>query len=150
MAPGIADNQNTVRRDNSAQPSSANATSGPTSAPALSAALRTPNALPRMFGSMESAISASRGALRMPLPMRSDTRMNNTSAADCATATSGRTTQARTYPATTNGFLRWTRSDHQPLANFSSDAVDSAAPSMAPMNPAFAPSTVVRNTGRSG
>ena len=48
-----------------------NASSGPSIAPVVSIARCTPNAVPSVFGEAESEISASRGAVRMPLPMRS-------------------------------------------------------------------------------
>ena len=48
-----------------------NAISGPIIAPVVSIARCTPNARPSVFGVAESEISASRGAVRMPLPMRS-------------------------------------------------------------------------------
>ena len=67
-----------------------------------------------------------------------------------ATATSGRSTAAIVYPATISGLRRFTRSDHQPLASLSSDAVASAAPSMIPTHAALAPSVAVRKAGSSG
>ena len=51
--------------------SSANATSGPIIAPAVSIARCTPNASPRSRLGAVSEIIASRGAVRMPLPVRS-------------------------------------------------------------------------------
>jgi len=57
---------------------------------------------------------------------------------------------ASAYPATTSGFRRLTRSDHQPLASLRSADVVSAAPSIAPTAEALAPSTVVRKIGSSG
>jgi len=50
------------------------AASGPMKAPAVSSDCRRPNAAPRTAGGVRSAISASRGAPRMPLPMRSTKR----------------------------------------------------------------------------
>ena len=47
------------------------ATSGPSIAPALSMARWTPNAVARPAFVLESEISASRGAVRIPLPTRS-------------------------------------------------------------------------------
>ena len=55
------------------------AISGPTTPPAVSAALWNPKARPRAAGEAASAIMASRGAERTPLPMRSRTRAPNTS-----------------------------------------------------------------------
>lgn len=51
-----------------------NATSGPSSAPAVSMARCTPKARPRVSGAEDSEISASRGAVRSPLPVRSTAR----------------------------------------------------------------------------
>ena len=48
-----------------------NATSGPSIAPVVSIARCTPKAIPSVCGEAESEISASRGAVRIPLPMRS-------------------------------------------------------------------------------
>ena len=64
----------------------------------MSAAPRSPNALPRTLGSTESAISASRGELRIPFPTRSLTRINNTCIAVCAMATSGRIDRRQRIP----------------------------------------------------
>lgn len=50
------------------------ATSGLTTAPALSSALCTPNERPRFAGSALKVSQASRGGLRKPLPSRSTTR----------------------------------------------------------------------------
>ena len=52
------------------------------------------NARPRTSGLTESAISASRGEFRMPLPTRSLTRITSTCVADCAMAISGRIAEA--------------------------------------------------------
>ena len=49
----------------------ANATSGPSTAPVVSSARCTPNAVPSWSLGVDSEIIASRGAVRMPLPMRS-------------------------------------------------------------------------------
>ena len=54
------------------------------------------------------------------------------------------------YPATTIGFLRRTRSDHQPEIIFMNEAVASATPSMSPMAAGPAWSVRVRKSGRSG
>ncbi len=50
------------------------AASGASSAPTVSSAWRRPKARPRISGGVSSAIIASRGAPRMPLPMRSTKR----------------------------------------------------------------------------
>ena len=51
--------------------STASATSGPANAPTLSIARCTPNARPSARGGEDNVISASRGAVRRPLPARS-------------------------------------------------------------------------------
>jgi hypothetical protein len=53
----------------------ANASSGPSIAPVVSIARCTPKAVPRLRSSVVSEISASRGAVRMPLPVRSASTM---------------------------------------------------------------------------
>ena len=58
---------------------SASPISGPTTAPNVSAARWNPNARPRSACGVSSAISASRGAPRIPLPVRSATRATSTS-----------------------------------------------------------------------
>ena len=51
---------------------------GPHTAPAVSAARWKPNARPRRWAGVSSAMSASRGDVRMPLPVRSTTRATST------------------------------------------------------------------------
>ena len=68
---------------------------GPITAPILSPVRWKPKALPRWALSTESEINASRGALRMPLPMRSVTRPRNTSGQAVATTTSAFPTPAK-------------------------------------------------------
>jgi len=53
---------------------SAMATSGPSTAPTVSSDWRRPKLAPRSSGAVRSAISASRGEPRIPLPMRSTRR----------------------------------------------------------------------------
>jgi hypothetical protein len=57
---------------------------------------------------------------------------------------------AITYPSTTRGFRRRTRSDQTPDPIFVSDAVDSATPSIRPIAAGPAPSVFVKKPGRSG
>jgi hypothetical protein len=66
--------------------SSAAAASTPVSAPAVSIARCRPNARPRWLTVVASAISASRGLDRRPLPTRSIVRPSSTSGHDVATA----------------------------------------------------------------
>ncbi len=63
--------------------------SGPANAPTVSSDWRKPKAAPRTASGVRSAISASRGAPRMPLPMRSTKRAKKTSPAPVASANSG-------------------------------------------------------------
>ena len=73
-SPAIATQNETRNTDVNASGASAripNAISGPSMAPVVSIARWTPNAVPSVLGEAESEISASRGAVRMPLPMRS-------------------------------------------------------------------------------
>jgi hypothetical protein len=57
---------------------------GPSVAPAVSIARWKPNARPRLSGSVVSAISTSRGALRIPLPNLSANRIPSTSGQEAA------------------------------------------------------------------
>ena len=101
-------------------------------------------------GGVTSAMSASRGAERTPLPIRSRKRTRRTWGQAVARATSGRTTDERPYPATTSGFRRGARSERRPETTFTAAAVASATPSMSPSAAAGAPGSVARRTGRSG
>ena len=62
---------NTASNASATSQSSRKAARGPASAPAVSMARCTPNARPWWASSTDSEISASRGAVRMPLPIRS-------------------------------------------------------------------------------
>ena len=88
-AAGIAASQNTVRNESAVAAISAIASSGPANAPTVSSVCRKPNAAPRIGAGVSSAINASRGAPRMPLPTRSMPRAANTQAGDGASANSG-------------------------------------------------------------
>ena len=61
------------------------ATNTPAKAPVVSMARWRPNATPRYSGAVESAISASRGEVRIPLPNRSPTRPISTTGHAVAT-----------------------------------------------------------------
>jgi len=65
------------------------AASGPSTAPTVSSACRSPYAPPRTSAGVTSAISASRGAPRIPLPTRSMKRATSTSGTDPASGNSG-------------------------------------------------------------
>ena len=78
ISPGITATQNTARKSLAHSSISAVASSGPMKAPTVSSDWRKPNAAPRWFGGVRSAISASRGAPRMPLPTRSMKRAATT------------------------------------------------------------------------
>ena len=62
---------NTESNASGAMASSPKATSGPSIAPVVSSARCTPKAVPSVAGVLDSEIIASRGAVRMPLPVRS-------------------------------------------------------------------------------
>ena len=122
---------------------------GPITAPILSPVRWNPNALPRWALSTESAIKASRGALRMPLPMRSVTRPRKTRGQDVATTTNALPTPANVYPEITKG-LRPKRSLDFPLINLVNPAAASAHPSIRPRANGAAPITPVSKIGSSG
>jgi hypothetical protein len=72
--------------------STAHAVSGPMAAPTVSSARWSPKSRPRRSGVPESAMSASRGAVRTPLPNLSATRSARTAGQPGTTASSGLTT----------------------------------------------------------
>ena len=76
-------------RNDSPASSRARAISGPITAPSESMKRWNPNTKPVRDGSLESRSSASRGAVRIPLPVRSTTRAPITQPQAGATATSG-------------------------------------------------------------
>ena len=59
-------------------PTMSAASATPITAPVVSIARCRPKARPRASGAVESAMSASRGAVRIPLPIRSPTRATRT------------------------------------------------------------------------
>ena len=63
--------RNSESKASGAIDSSPNATSGPISAPVVSSARCTPNDSASVSGRLLSEMSASRGAVRIPLPVRS-------------------------------------------------------------------------------
>ena len=74
--------------------SNASAPSGPSTAPAVSTARWNPKARPRSPRSVHCATSASRGAVRTPLPNRSTNRAKSTTGQWKASASSGLATAA--------------------------------------------------------
>src|SRR4030042_326058 len=102
-----------------------------------------------METSPDSAMIASRGASRTPLPTRSITRKKRTNGQVCANAKSGFVRDDIPYPAKTNGFRRFILSDQYPENAFSNDAAVSAAPSTSPTTQALAPRDN-RNKGTTG
>src|SRR5882672_8924837 len=68
---GMTANQNTSVKLSAVSNIRTIAASGPMKAPIVSSDCRNPKLAPRRSGVVMSAISASRGAVRMPLPMRS-------------------------------------------------------------------------------
>ncbi len=94
--------------------STANANSGPASAPAVSIARCTPKLRPRSAGSDAVAISASRGPVLSPLPRRSTAI---TAAMLEKPVTKSRPTRDiadATYPTKATRLGRFVESDHQP------------------------------------
>lgn len=91
---GMIDHRKTSRSGVPAA-SKANASRGPTTAPALSMALCRPKAKPRCPASTLATRSASRGDDLRPLPTRSANRMANTIPQLPAKAISGRPKPAR-------------------------------------------------------
>ena len=71
------------------------ASSGPSTAPMVSSDWRRPKALPRRSAGVRSAISASRGAPRMPLPTRSPKRAATSQPMLVASGNTGLVTAAK-------------------------------------------------------
>ena len=94
-------------------------------------------------------MSASRGALRIPLPIRSVTRPRKTNGQLVATTTRALPTPANEYPEMTKG-LRPIRSLDFPLNNLAKPAAASAQPSISPRARGAAPITPVNKIGSSG
>ena len=96
---------------------------------------------------MLSAISASRGAVRMPLPARSTKRTPSTACQVLATAKKGLAAVERPYPATVSHLRCPIRSDQRPDSILSRLDVVSATPSMRPTVTVRTPSALARNKG---
>ncbi len=86
---GITAIQNTMRIFPASAIISPTATSGARNAPTVSSDWRRPNAAPRISGGVSSAIIASRGAPRMPLPIRSTNRAPSTGITPLASGNNG-------------------------------------------------------------
>ncbi len=95
-----------------------NASSGPSIAPVVSMARCTPNAVPSVFGEADSEIRASRGAVRMPLPIRSSMTIAPIALAALPAATSPSLQTADSpYPSEATSLWRCRRSAAKPLAS---------------------------------
>ena len=93
------------------------ATSGPRKAPTLSSARCTPNEVARLSRVEESEISASRGAVRIPLPIRSKATIAPIPPIELPAATSATLPNAeKPYPASATCLWRRKRSDMKPEA----------------------------------
>ena len=95
MPAGMTAIQNTARMSLASHAIRPIATSGASSAPTVSSACLRPKARPRISGGVSSAIIASRGQPRMPLPMRSAKRAAITAGALAASGNRGLDRAAR-------------------------------------------------------
>ena len=111
----------------------ADATSGPTTAPAWSIARWNPKARPRSSGGVTWARSASRGAPR-PLPMRSTMRHGQDVPGGRGRRHQRSCDRRGVYPATISGLRRRMRSETRPETTLARLANDSARPSTSPTN----------------
>ena len=89
-------------------------------------------------------MSASRGAPRIPLPMRSTKRAANTQATLWASGNTGLVNAASPYPIAARSFRRPSQSESAPENTFVIAAVASAIPSMNPTASAEAPRETTR------
>ena len=92
---GITAIQNTAVKLFASSSMNAIAASGPSTAPTVSSDWRRPKLAPRRSGGVRSAISASRGAPRMPLPTRSMKRAAMSQPIDAASGKIGLVKAAR-------------------------------------------------------
>ena len=102
---------------------------------------------PRWVLSMELAISASRGAVRTPFPIRSATRTPSTQPQALAKYRNGFVNAERAYPTTANGLRLPKRSESAPKRIFNKLAVVSAMPSIKPMTAVRTPRMLARKNG---
>src|SRR5688572_11708119 len=119
----------------------------PRNAPSVSEARCRPKASPRCLSSTESAINASRGAVRTPLPIRSATRTPSTQPHALAKYKSGLASAESAYPITANGLRFPKRSDVAPKKILSKLAVVSATPSINPITAVRTPRIFARKNG---
>ena len=103
---GTAASQNTARKSPANHSIAAMASKGPRTAPTVSSAWRSPYAAPWEAGGVMSAISASRGAPRMPFPTRSINRAVTTQPNDVAKGNKGLLKAASPYPSAVKSFRR--------------------------------------------
>ena len=123
--------------------------SGPTTAPTVSAARWNPNARPRFSLVVSSAMIASRGGPRTPLPTRSVARATSTIGHAPAIARRSLPNADVPYPPAMNG-RRWRKSASRPETAFIADAIPSASPSIRPSTAGGAPSVPVTKNGKTG
>src|SRR4030042_4095095 len=100
-----------------------------------------PNALPRCVFSEDSAMMASRGAVRTPLPNLSMNRDPRICCQPVARETIGLLKVDILYPAAISHFRLPILSENHPENTFSKLAVDSAMPSISPIIDLFTPRT---------
>jgi len=148
--PGTRARKNTVRMLVCTQKRSASASSGPMNAPALSPKPSRPNARPRSCSATDSATSASRGADRVPVPMRSRSRAPRTPSQIVASPISGLASAAATNPAMAIALCRLRRSDSDPEKPWTMFCVACAVPSIRPTMLPLTWSVCVRKIGRIG
>ena len=123
--------------------------SGPMTAPQVSRLRWNPNARPRSSGVVSSAMSESRGAPRIPLPIRSPTRATSTIGHTTATAMASFATAAIPYPSATIG-RRARRSAKRPETSRVMAAAPSARPSTSPTTATGAPRMLTRKMASTG
>src|SRR6266540_503960 len=156
MTAGIAARKRIIRYEPStviAAPTVVRRTSvsiGPAIAPLVSMLRWKPNALPRVSAGVDSVSSASRGASRIPLPVRSRTRIPRNSGHDPAKGNKTFIAVERPYPVATNRFRFPAASDSLPEKIFMNETTLSESPSTSPRIRALASRTCVRKNGRMG
>ena len=89
MMAGTVATRTTSRKSRAVQVNNPTPDRGPMTAPRVSMVRWKPKARPCVAGSLEAAMSASRGVVRVPLPTRSTRRASRTSGQRVASARSG-------------------------------------------------------------
>ena len=120
---------------------------GPRNAPTESKACRNPNADPLSSGGVMSTMSASLGASRIPLPIRSRNRAPRITSIEVAVGNMGLVIALKPYPTTARIFRRPKKSLKPPENTFIIKADDSATPSMSPTVKTLAPIVLTRYMG---